>query len=192
MSVESESEIELEIRMELEQLEKQFNADGRTEMYKSRSSSPPEARYSAFEFAEAESEKEELEDKLRLLLGKTEEFSQQINKMNACNADLLNRNKELVAENERLSEGGGDSQHNSGNVSVCPSPRAMELLLSETRAKLAKLEMAHSETLRGQHDLQRELDREKWARVHAEKERDAYSAAYEASLQHFEKWSGRD
>jgi hypothetical protein len=28
--------------------------------------------------------------------------------------------------------------------------------------------------------------------VHAEKERDAYSAAYEASLQHFEKWSKTD
>jgi hypothetical protein len=109
--------------------------------------------YSAFEFAEAESEKEELEDKLNLLLSKTEEFSSQINKMNAINADLLNRNKELMGENERLlSEVGAEysaeyaghsSAGYSGNVnnSITNSTgsRAMELLLSETRAKLGKV-----------------------------------------------------
>lgn len=36
---------------------------------------------------------------------------------------------------------------------------------------------------------EKDLQREKHKRILAQKERDAYSAAYEASLRHFEKWS---
>mmetsp|Transcript_17326 Transcript_17326/g.29300 ORF Transcript_17326/g.29300 Transcript_17326/m.29300 type:complete len:226 (+) Transcript_17326:152-829(+) len=213
-----ESELEEEIRLELEQLEKVFNDQQNGETFDDKST--PEdtlhngrVSYSAFEFAKAEGEKEELEDKLNLLMTKTEDFSNQINQMSRINSNLLARNKQLVLDNEKLHQQLQSIEHDaavastssplsSGRMSFSDShngnvnngitnssgSKALELLLAETRHRLLVAEQAHHDACVDRDAIAEQLEQEKVVRTIVEKERDAYSAAYEASLEHFDKW----
>lgn len=231
-------DLEEEIRLELERLEQIFNdetgcvLDGTPPRVK-----PNRVSYSAYEYAEAEGEKEELEDKLNLLLSKTEDFSAQLERMNCLNVDLQSRCTQFQLENVRLKEqiglinvplesgqmcgevkgGDGHLDGSSGKQEVCgaisaASSIALEHLLVEERRKVTQLETALRDMMLIKDSALLELERERGLRIHAgieliafgscvinihvwycihftEKERDAYSAAYEASLQHFEKWT---
>jgi regulator of replication initiation timing len=92
--------------------------------------------------------------------------------------------------------------------------KALEYKFAETRSKLARIQQAQDDQLLAKEILEKEIDIERSKRLLAEKERlvpcllrlhlhghasdnltiiypcrDAYIAAYEASLKHFEKWS---
>ena len=70
-----------------------------------------------------------------------------------------------------------------------PSKRDLEHKLSEYTSKLERVQKAYNDQLVAREIIEKELQREKHKRLLAEKERDAYSGAYEASLKHFERWS---
>jgi hypothetical protein len=67
--------------------------------------------------------------------------------------------------------------------------RELEFKLAETRSKLARTQQAYDDLSLAKDSALIELEKERMIRVHVEKERDAYSAAYEQSLLHFERWS---
>mmetsp|Transcript_5104 Transcript_5104/g.8652 ORF Transcript_5104/g.8652 Transcript_5104/m.8652 type:complete len:208 (-) Transcript_5104:45-668(-) len=199
-----ESELEEEIRLELERMEQIFNEETNIESTsKTRSN---RVSYSAYEYAQAEGEKEELEDQLKSLLSKTNDFSAQIAHLSRSNNDLIHINEQLQIENARLRSASGQDHHQQldsltrygervGSVgyesysALSPGSVALEHLLAETRTKLLQMEASYQDILSTKEVILRELEQERAMRIHVEKERDAYSAAYEASLQHFDKWS---
>jgi hypothetical protein len=67
----------------------------------------------------------------------------------------------------------------------------VEMRLAETRSRLARSAQALDDQKIARECLEKELQMERKVRMHCEKERDAYMAAYEASLKHFEVWAGR-
>lgn len=168
----------------------------------------------AFEIAEAEIEREELQDKLRLLLCKTEDFDTQLMTLHAENRDLHSRYSQSIRENERLrhyieeleshqyratSSSHKDllnEQRNDNNDILAaesgPSEEAyreLEFKLAETRARMARFQQNLEDITLARDCTIKELERERLSRIHAEKERDAYSAAYESSLKHLDKWA---
>lgn len=242
-----ESDLEEEIRAELERLEQIFNEESQLE---SVSLKPNRVSYSAYEYAEAEGEKEELEDKLNQLLSKADDWKSQIEYVSRLNAGLQAENLRLVKENASLRQGGSstngteiipptasaaykvDTDVEADHVYECfgslsQGSIALELLLAEARARTANAEAALRDAEMVKDAALQELEKERLLRIHvgryttvrahahlslpwvyfvyyspvahggslspspcrAEKERDAYSAAYEASLQHFDKWS---
>jgi DNA repair exonuclease SbcCD ATPase subunit len=212
-------DLEDEIRTELERLEQIFNEESQIESSGQKfKEKPNRLSYSAYEYAEAEGEKEELEDKFNQLLTKSEEWNAQIEYVSRQNADLQAHNSQLVSDNVLLRQKLGmsetsqptvptlsvlapDTESKSGSIGDSAVPAyecygalsqgsiALELLLAETRAKLLRMEAAYHDMVLLKDAALQELEGERAMRVHAEKERDAFSAAYEASLQHFEKWS---
>ena len=188
----NELDLEEEIRLELERLQQIFCdesgcvADVATSLIK-----PNRVSYSAYEYAEAEGEKEELEDKLNLLLSKTEDFSAQMERMNNLNVDLQSRCTQLQFENARL-KAKNDSKYLSGyddvhsevkgadcatgsptdkqNVYSMISPSAsiaLEHLLVEERKKMAQLEACYRDTMLIKDSALLELERERGMRIHA-------------------------
>lgn len=182
-------DLEEEIRLELERLEQIL--DGSSCMDDSANFSavkPNRVSYSAYEYAEAEGEKEELEDKLNLLLSKTEDFSLQMDRMNNLNVDLQNKCKEFQNENARL-KGIIESRsvnkspevqrelentvidHESLQVcsSIGPSASsiALEHLLVEERAKVTQLESKLRDMVLIKESVLLELERERGMRIHA-------------------------
>lgn len=157
----------------------------------SRGSSPPSktkstAMLSVYEIAAMEGEKEQLQDRLRLLLAKLEESEDRAAALSRKNKDLRRRNHAVNEENqilrlqlqEREKVGSMDQE----------SFAQLEFKLAETRAKLARKEQACDDLLISKEDLARDLELERLKLSHVERERDAFSAAYETSLTHFDKW----
>lgn len=210
-------DLEDEIRSELERLEQIFNEESQLETTAHNSRSKPDRlSYSAYEYAEAEGEKEELEDKFKQLVSRSEDWTAQIEYISGLNSQLQQRNLQLLAENQKLRERLGTIEPVPGNDVVSPlTPEteakhcstaeqepvyecygsisqgsiALELLLAETRAKLQRAEAAYQDMAQIKDAALQELESERALRIHAEKERDAFSAAYEASLEHFERWT---
>jgi hypothetical protein len=156
---------------------------------------PPRLSYSAYELAEAEIEKEELQDKLRLLMSKTEEFDKEFMELNEINHELKAKNEQLTHDNDELKEKVQSLEqklHDEQQLKELQKTQQYEQLeykLAETKGMLAKYQQLYEDMMMVKEIAVAELEKERLHRVHAEKERDAYSAAYEASLQHFEKWS---
>ena len=174
----SETELEEEIRTELEKLEQMFHDDTRIEscsVVNSPNLKPNRVSYSAYEYAEAEGEKEELEDKLKLLITKTEDFSTQMEHMQSINADLQYRNNNLMAENGHLynkikciADQTGTTAPLDCNIAnpISPGSRALEMLLADTRAKLARMEASYQEMCLANDLVVQELENERALRVH--------------------------
>jgi hypothetical protein len=110
-------------------------------------------------------------------------------------------NSRLILENDALREeldmlkassvaaaAAESGKNNSSNVTL-EDIETLELLLGETRAKLASALLRVDDLTLAKDFALRQLDYERMLRLSMEKERDAYSAAYEASLQHSEKWA---
>lgn len=166
--------------------------------------SPPQARV-AFELAEAEIEKEELQDQLRILLSKTEDFDAQLLQLHAENQDLFTRYTQVLRENERLKQEVTDTRNERTTSHVLSTPgasttpcaptvseqdyQALEFKLAETRAKLARFQQHFEDLTLAREVTVKELERERLLRLKAEKERDAYSAAYEMSLKKIDHWA---
>ena len=68
---------------------------------------------------------------------------------------------------------------------------ALEFRLAETRSKFARSSQMLEDQMLANKNLERDLTYEIELRKHAEKERDAYMAAYEASIKHFEKFAAK-
>jgi chromosome segregation ATPase len=209
-----ELDLDQELRLELEKLDQIFLADtaGNSHSSPQKGSSlgfdgdgTPFNRsrlsQSAFELAEAEIEKEELHDKLQFLLSKTEDYDRQLLDVTNLNFELKSRNEQFQRENERLLQRIAELEtlHKSKSVhSLEKQPislrsetefRELEFKLAETRSKLARTQQAYDDLSLAKDSALIELEKERMIRLHVEKERDAYSAAYEQSLLHFEKWS---
>ena len=151
--------------------------------------------HSVFEQAAAEGEREALQDRLQTLLARSEDFELQQVSMR----ELVLRNEELMRENSLLRkfrDDYGEEQKANAPIAVGKSDpdesfKDLEFRLAEARSKLARALQSQDDHLLARELAEKRLDQEKLARSHAEKERDAYAAAYEASLKHFEKWSQR-
>ena len=151
--------------------------------------------HSVFEQAAAEGEREALQDRLQTLLARSEDFELQQVSMR----ELVLRNEELMRENSLLRkfrDDYGEEQKANAPTAVGKSDpdesfKDLEFRLAEARSKLARALQSQDDHLLAREMAEKRLDQEKLARSHAEKERDAYAAAYEASLKHFEKWSQR-
>jgi hypothetical protein len=198
-----ELDLERELLQELEKLDSIFVHDNEDSQHvytpsrTGRLSRDSLGTLSAYELAAAESEKEELQDKLRVLLSKTEDFDQQLRNLTTENFALRSANEHLYYENEQLKLSPTDYDHShqqnlagDGAESIdIEEFRLLEFKLAETRSKLAKSQQLYEDLYMAKEQALRELDQERLTRIHAEKERDAYSAAYEAALQHFERWT---
>lgn len=211
-----ELDLEQELLQELEKFDSMFaeheEEEGQLQLHDlslSQNQSQSQSRLSrgtlsAYELAVAESEKEELQDRLRVLLSKTEDFDQQLRDLTAENLALRCANDQLYHENRHLKlslteyEKIQQQQHfqsnglNGGTAIQhieLEDFRLLEFKLAETRSKLARTQQLNEDLHLAKEQALRELDQERLTRIHIEKERDAYSAAYEASLQHFERWT---
>lgn len=196
-----ERELEDELQLELQKLEEIFRTEHQNEesnglQHPANISTRSKLSYSAYEYAEAEGEKEEMQDRLQLLLSKTEEFDSQLAEMNRINMDLKAENHRKDMENIRLkkqleeisiSNFHGATTRGSNGEDLLSD--AIMLKLAEVQEKLIKAEQDYDDLLLSKEVALRELEQERMTRIHIEKERDAYSAAYEASLRHFEKWT---
>lgn len=224
----SDLDLEQELQLELAKLDQiffsttdSFDEEGQNGMFslQNRSvsydfTSPPQSKV-AYELAEAEIEKEELQDQLRILLSKTEDFDAQLLQLHAENQDLFTRYSQVVRENERLKQESGDNrQVPSLETPLTPVPttlpqaasptvrenppvgmvseqeyQALEFKLAETRAKLARYQQHLEDLSLAKEVTVKELEKERLLRMKAEKERDAYSMAYEMSLKKIDHWA---
>jgi hypothetical protein len=187
--------LESELRRQLEDLDNMVNGSGGEGGAVSRRDAQ-----SIFDLASAEGEKEALHDRLATLLARSEDFESQ----QASLRELASRNEELLRENAVLRKFREDyieqQQSAADDVAATRSKssedleeryKELEFTLAETRSKLARAQQAQDDHLLARELAEKRLDQEKVGRSHAEKERDAYAAAYEASLKHFERWSNR-
>jgi hypothetical protein len=188
-----ETELEAEIRQELEKLEQIFNeeisADASVDysFIESRKQRNNNSRlsYSAYEYAQAEGEKEEMEDKLNALLSKNEDFNLQVDRLNKINCDLQMRNRQLMSENGDLHQQVYDLQAAASAVaSQGPSKTNGEILETEKQSYAnlqLEMHLLRQETLslKARADAEyrvlslakdkavEELERERALRIHA-------------------------
>lgn len=155
----------------------------------------PTKSRSAYELAQAEGEKEILEDRLHELLSKTDEYNSKLIALSNTNIDLVSRNEKLSKENEDLKAQlaamqklklDSDSSNNTEERF-----RQVEFKLAEAKARLARTLQTFDDLTLAKDFALKELEQERLMRIHAEKERDAYCAAYEASLSHFDRWTSK-
>lgn len=191
-----EVDFDNELKLELEKLDQIFL----TKVHSENIISPPPSasKNISFEEVEADIEKEQLHDKLQILLSRTDDYDKQILELTRINFELKSRNEQLQRENERLLHRISDLEQNHQLVQAttvhngCSNNedfRQMEFKLAETRSKLARSQQAYDDLILAKDSALLELEKERMIRLHIEKERDAYSAAYEQSLLHFEKWA---
>lgn len=220
----AEIDLEQELQLELAKLDQIFfstqdsqedgdtNRDSNAQPNRSVSFdfASPQPRFN-YELAEAEIEKEELQDQLRMLLSKTEDFDAQLLQLHAENQDLFTRYTLIMRENERLKQEsfelkqqqqvakGSNNLPSTPTTPNSPAPavvtvseqeyHALEFKLAETRAKLARYQQNLEDLSLAKEVTVKELEKERLLRVKAEKERDAYSAAYEMSLKKIDHWA---
>lgn len=221
-------DLEQELQLELAKLDQIFfstsdsiDEDGQNGLFSSQNHSESydccslQQSKVAYELAEAEIEKEELQDQLRILLSRTEDFDAQILQLHAENQNLFARYSQVVRENERLKQESSDVRnvlspetpllHVSSTLlqAVTSAPRdtppigmiseeeyqALEFKLAETRAKLARYQQHFEDLSLAKENTVKELNKERSLRKRIEKERDAYSAAYEMSLKKIDHWA---
>lgn len=146
-----------------------------------------------FELAEAEGEKEALQDRLHLLQARSDEMDHELGILRTKLLALTIANETLSQENENLRKIGcnlsgvvGDGTNSSSSSSRYND---LEYKFAVTRSNLARAQQVAEDQVLAREVIERELHHEQRRREHAEKERDAYSSAYEASLKHFERWS---
>ena len=147
---------------------------------------------SVFEQATAEGEREALQDRLASLLARSEDFETQQSTLR----ELAARNEELQRENTLLKKFRDEyieeqkvAAAAAANSDLEERYKDLEFKLAEARSKLARAQQAQDDHLIAREASDKLLEREKQRSAHLEKERDAYAAAYEASLKHFERWS---
>ena len=154
---------------------------------------------SAFELAAAEAEREDMQDKLNMLLSRTEEHDSQLTTLNKNNASLLKKNEALMNENRLLQQelinwkatdrvnnyvasDLGKKLTEEQNNQLMSNYANLEYKLAETKSLLAQAQSQIDDLNMARDLTQQELDREKIKRVHAEKERDAYRYIFSSCI----------
>lgn len=115
---------------------------------------------SSYELAAAEGEKEELQDKINILLRKHEENQKQITQIMHINQDLCHANKELTKENTDLK-----SQLLKNNARQAKE-HSLEVLFAEACMKLAQTEKTIHDSHMVNDSLKKELQQEQQLRIH--------------------------
>ena len=144
---------------------------------------------SPYELAEAEGEKEALQDRLHLLLARSDDMEHEMNAAKLRLQLLITANENLCRENENLRKIGSEASNPDDGGNNSSDYNALEYKFAVTRSNLARAQQVAEDQVLAREVIERELHHEQRRREHAEKERDAYSSAYEASLKHFERWS---
>ena len=144
---------------------------------------------SPYELAEAEGEKEALQDRLHLLLARSDDMEHEMNAAKLRLQSLITANETLSRENENLRKIGSEVSNPDDGGGNTSEYNALEYKFAVTRSNLARAQQVAEDQVLAREVIERELHHEQRRREHAEKERDAYSSAYEASLKHFERWS---
>jgi hypothetical protein len=226
-SADSTDEMENDIERELQKLEQIFddenylleytdeNHDNRTRLNNGTSRLVPKAKskhilkqeqsrrenYTAYDIAAAEGDREELQDRLHMLLSKMEVYDKLAEQLNIRNTDLIRKNETLINENQQLrseiielksSSAVKDTiSHDMNSLTSAKIDHVFSQLehkLADTRSQLARSQQSVGDLEMHRERLLEQLDEEENRRMHAEKERDVYSEAYEQSLMHFDKW----
>lgn len=178
--------LERELRKELEEFDHLLADDTSTASL---------AFLNPFELAEAEGEREALQDRLHLLLARSDDMEHEMNAVKSKLLAMTVISETLKLENENLRKIGSNltgivSEGSSTNNSSSSSRyNDLEYKFAVTRSNLARAQQVAEDQVLAREVIERELHHEQRRREHAEKERDAYSSAYEASLKHFERWS---
>lgn len=189
-----------ELQLELDRIERVFTAAVDCHGSNTSQAGISPSKLSIFERHELDSEKEELQDRLNALLSQSEYYDQQMLMLQVNLLEITKRNEELRHENALLREKASSgrkspvdicSEENNPNKLMYSESdyKTLEFKLAETKSKLARIQQYQDDQMLVKEVLEKELDVERSRRILAEKERDAYIAAYEASLKHFEKWS---
>lgn len=194
-----ELELERELKLELEKLEQIFSEDDLNfdsisdlSQLRRKHSGHHRSSLSTFELAEAEGEKELLNDKVQTLQVKTEELFKQNEEICRVNNELSSQNDQMKREITELRKKiidinlGNDTKESNNCTDLKYDD--LETKLVETKIALAKALGSKEDLLLAKDYLLKELEQERFHRQMAEKERDVYSAAYESSLAHFDKW----
>jgi len=165
-------EIEHEVFFELEELERiideernNYMTDGSHSVMKTprRMDSDIHIKLlniSSYELAAAEGEKEQLQDKINILLCKHEENQKQISQITHINQDLCHANKELAKENTDLKS--QLVKHNAHQT----KEHSMEVLFAEACIKLAQTEKILQDIQIANDSLKKELQHEQQLRIH--------------------------
>jgi hypothetical protein len=174
--------LERELRKELEEFDHLLADDTSTASL---------AFLNPFELAEAEGEREALQDRLHLLLARSDDMEHEMNAVKSKLLAMTVVSETLKLENENLRKIGSNLTGIAcdGTNSSSSSYNDLEYKFAVTRSNLARAQQVAEDQVLAREVIERELHHEQRRREHAEKERDAYSSAYEASLKHFERWS---
>jgi hypothetical protein len=155
----------------------------------------------SFELAAAESERERLYDKMNDLTERVEELELHNRHQEKMLSHLKKRNKELERQLLHAADadpGEDDSKDdsvsfqdddNKGNQMYRLQCKALELELQEMKMLLTQSQKKVQDSTVARDTVSTELQDERAKRHHAEKQKDAYAAAYRQALQHIEKWS---
>lgn len=115
---------------------------------------------SSYELAAAEGEKEQLQDKINILLRKHEENQKQISQIMHISQDLRHANKELTKENTDLKN--QLLRHNASQA----KEHSLEVLFAEACMKLAQTEKMIQDSRMANDSLKKELQHEQQLRIH--------------------------
>ena len=119
-----------------------------------------------------------LQDKLHDLLARSEDFDRQMCRLQLEILELQRRNEYLTRENETLGA--------KNSSAIVPNT---DVNLAEAIKKLNQMQKLCEDQTIAKDLAEKELAKEKQKRRLAQKERDSYSAAYEASLRHYDRWA---
>lgn len=176
--------LERELRKELEEFDHLLADDTSTASL---------AFLNPFELAEAEGEREALQDRLHLLLARSDDMEHEMNVVKGKLLAMTVVSETLKLENDNLRKIGsnltGIASDGTNSSSSSSRYNDLEYKFAVTRSNLARAQQVAEDQVLAREVIERELHHEQRRREHAEKERDAYSSAYEASLKHFERWS---
>lgn len=184
---------ERELTFELDRMESVYLNDNNTSYTDPATPNRSIGNISVFAIAEAEGANEELMDQVLSLQAKDKESRKEIVSSRVKISTLMDENLRLEAENELLKKEVELMREKESRVVSNQDESARELqdlefMLGQTRAKFASALQKIDDLLLAKEFALQQLKYEQTLRLAMEKERDSYSAAYAAALEHSEKW----
>ena len=122
---------------------------------------------------------------LDILESEKEELLDELNDARATISDRDAALNALQTENERL------KRENAMLRKINPNDVDMDYVegLSDAIEMLAKYKSLNKELILEKEICEKKFQQERMLRLHSEKERDAYAAAFNSSMGHFDKWT---
>jgi hypothetical protein len=146
----------------------------------------------SLELAAAESEREKLYDKLHDLTARVEELEAHNRHQETLLIQMNRKNRQLEEKVRSLDENEiSESSVFDDNIAelLRAKNKALDLELNEARALLMQSMKSCRDAITAKKTADNEREAEMKRRLLAEKQRDAYAAAYQQALSHIEKWS---